>query len=552
MAGNSVGSGERTRLRRRSFLTHAGALGGAGLAGCLSFDSATTDGPAAELIEEGFAAADIEPPFETTIAITQDEERNRFAQLLQSELDETGFFDVEIESRDFGSHVESMLAAADTEENAIFVSSWTGGWDPSNYVTMLFHSENRTPNGLNVGHYENETVDEYIDAGLTETDSDERVETYRNLQNELVADSPASFVRFREATHVWDGDVVNDWQTYPLQPGSYYAVYAPWAGVYTELEDETEFVGDLGSDVTNSDPVEINGVVSSQATALVYEQLVGIDFDGEVQPMLATDWEQLDATTYRFSLRKGVQFHNGEALTATHVKRSLERYEGTTRESDVYDWYENSTVIDDHTIEISCWREYGPFETALFNVSIVPLAAIDGEGEDDHDLQTKPIGTGPYRFVEHESGSHWRLRRFDDHWFAGDETVPATPPIETVTLEIITEQSSRQAALERGDLHFSYNLPSASLSDFEANDDYGVGRRVSGGFDMILYPCYLPPFSEPSVRRGCNMLVPRERTLETVYHGIGQVAYTPISPLLEDYAGESFQEAIANEYVRSD
>jgi len=520
-------------------------VGVTGLAGCLSFHSVTADGPAEELIESGFATADIEPPFETTIAIAQGEERSRLAQLLQDELNRTGFFDVDIESREFGTHLESMLAAADTEENAIFVASWTGGWDPSNYVTMLFHSENHTPNGLNVGHYTNETVDEYIDAGLTETEPDERVEIYRALQTELVADSPVSFVRFREATHVWDGDVVDDWRTYPLQPGSYYAVYAPWAGVYTDLENGTEFVGDLESDVTNYDPVKTNGTVSSQATALVYEQLVGVDFDGEVQPMLATDWEQLDATTYRFALREGVQFHNGEELTADHVKGSFERYEGTTRESDVYDWYESSTVIDDHTIEIECWREYGPFETALFNVSIVPMAAIDGE----HDLQTEPIGTGPYRFAEHEPDDYWRLRRFDDHWFAGDETVPATAPIETVTLEIITEQSSRQAALERGDLHFSYNLSPASLGDFEANDNYEIGRRVSGGFDMILYPCYLPPFSEPSVRRGCNMLVPRERIRTSIYHGVGQLAYTPISPLLEEYAAESFQEAIADEYV---
>ncbi|MFD1563832.1 ABC transporter substrate-binding protein [Haloarchaeobius amylolyticus] len=547
MAGNSVGPGERGRLRRRSLLTRAGAVGAAGLAGCLSFDSVTVDGPAEELIEEGFTAADIDPPFETTIAITQDEERNRLAQLLQDELNDTGFFDVSIESRDFGTHLDTMLAAADTDENAIFVASWTGGWDPSNYVTMLFHSDNTSPNGLNVGHYENETVDEYIDTGLTETDHDERVELYRALQEKLVADSPISFVRFREVAHVWNDDVVTDWRTYPLSPGSYYGVYAPWAGVYTDLEEGTEFVGDLSSDVTNYDPVEINGTVSSQATALLYEQLVGVDFDGEVRPMLATDWMQLDETTYRFALREGVQFHNGEEFTADHVKGSFERYEGTTRESDVYDWYESSTVVDDHTIDISCWREYGPFETALFNVSIVPMASIDG----DHDLQTEPIGTGPYRFTEHEPGDHWRLRRFDDHWFDGCDTVPATPPIETVTLEIITEKSSRQGALEAGDIDFSYGVPSANLASFEATSSYGVGRHVSGGFDMVLYPCYLPPFTEPSVRRGCNMLLPREQILETVYHGRGQIAYTPISPLLEEYAGESFQEEIANEYVRS-
>jgi len=98
-----------------------------------------------------------------------------------------------------------MFAAAERNENAMFVSSWTGGWDPSNYVDMLFHTgRSHTPNGSNVGHYSSETVDEYIDAGLTETDHEDRVEIYQNLQEELVADSPASFVRFREATHVWD------------------------------------------------------------------------------------------------------------------------------------------------------------------------------------------------------------------------------------------------------------------------------------------------------------------------------------------------------------
>ena len=549
MAGNRVGSEARDRLRRRSLLARAGAVGVAGIAGCLSFNSVTADNPAEEQIQAGFEAADIDPPFETTIAITQGESRSRFAQLLQAELNDTGFFDVEIKARDFGTHLESMVSAADTEENAIFVASWTGGWDPSNYVNMLFHSDKHTPNGLNVGHYENETVDEYIDAGLAETDPDKRVEIYRDLQEELVADSPASFVRFREVTQVWDGDAVAEWRTYPLQPGTYYAIYAPWAGVYTDVANGSEFVGDLGGDVANYDPISMNGTFSSQAVALLYEELVGIDFDGEIQPMLATDWEELDAdeTAYRFTLREDVRFHNGEGLTAAHVKGSFERYSGTTREGDVYDWYETSEIVDEHTIEIRCSRAYGPFKKALFNVPIVPMAAIDGE----HDLQAEPIGTGPYRFGEHESGTHWQLERFDDHWFAGSETVPAPAPIETVTLEIITEESARQAALEAGNIDFSNGVPAASLDGFEGNDAYDVGRHVSGGFDMLLYPCYLPPFSEPAVRRGCNMLVPRERTLTNVYHGVGQMAYTPISPLLEDYASDSFQQTIADEYVRS-
>lgn len=547
MVGKRVGGSDRRGLRRRSLLAGAGVAGAGAVAGCISpTDEVAADTPAEELIREGFDATGVDPPFETSIVLADDGEWSQLAQLFRAELEATGFFDVTIDAREFGSYLQLLKDAAADETNAMFVASWTGGWDPDDYVNALFHSANHTPDGNNVVHYANDRVDDRIDAGLEETDRDERIEIYRDLQRTLVAESPASFVRFREAAHVWNDDAVTDWRTYPLRPGSYYAIYAPWAGVYTDLEDGDEFVGDLGADVTATDPVEMTDTVSSQATSLLYEPLVGIDFEGDARPVLADDWTRLDPTTYRFSLRDGVRFHNGEELTAAHVVRSLERYEGTPRENDVYAWYEDGEVIDDGTVEIECWREYGPLEESLFDVPIVPMAAIEGR----HDLDSEPIGTGPYRFVDHQPDDHWRVERFGDHWFGGDDAVPSTPPIETVTLEIVTERASRQAALERGDIDFSYNVPSAGLADFEADDAYGVDRRISGGFDAVFYPCYREPFSDARVRRGCNAVLPREEVLETVYHGNGRVAYTPISPLLEDYADPEFQEAIADEYVR--
>ncbi|WP_226481336.1 ABC transporter substrate-binding protein [Natrinema amylolyticum] len=525
-----------------------GTAGIAGLAGCIRSNSVEADGPAEELIQEGFAATGIEPPFETTIAVTEGTERSRFAELLAAELEDTGFFDISIAEYKWTTYLDLLTAAADEGENALFIVSWTGGWDPDDYVNMLFHSDSHTPGGLNVNHYADETVDEYIDSGLEETVTAERVEIYRRLQERLVADSPVSVVRFSEAAHVWDADAVSGWQAYPLQTGTYNAVYAPWADVFTKLEGTDEFVGDLGSDISTTDPVSMNDTASSQATQLVYEGLTGVDFDGTVQPVLADGWKRLDATSYRFSLREGVRFHNGEELTAAHVKGSFERYEGEAREADVFDWYDGSEIVDDYTIDIDCWREYGPFERRLFDLPIVPMAAIDG----DLDLESTPIGTGPYRFADYRAGDDCRLERFDDYWFEGSQTVPATAPVETVRLEIITETASRQGALEAGNIDFSDGVPPASLADLDADDAYGVDRHVGGGFDMLIYPCYRDPFSSDAVRRGCNMLIPRERIVEEVYHGVGRPAYTPISPLLEAYTDEAFQKRIADEYVRSD
>ncbi|WP_238705299.1 ABC transporter substrate-binding protein [Natrinema pallidum] len=547
MPGNSVGSRERRPIRRRSLLTSVGLVGVSGFAGCIRSNSVEADGPAEELIQQGFAATDTDPPFETTIVVTEGTERSRFATLLKSELEDTGFFEISIEEYKWTTHLDLLTTAADENKNALFIVSWTGGWDPDDYVNMLFHSDSHPPNGLNVNQYADETVDEYIETGLEETVFDERVEIYRQLQERLVADAPVSFVRFGEVTHVWDADAVSGWQAYPLETGAYNAVYAPWADTFTKLEGSAELVGDLGSDISTTDPASMNDTASSQATQLVYEGLTGIDFDGTVQPVLADEWKRLDTTRYRFSLREGVQFHNGEELTAAHVKCSFERYEGEPREADVFDWYGDSEIVDDYTIDIDCRREYGPFERRLFDVPIVPMAAIDG----DLDLESTPIGTGPYRFVDYQAGNDCRLERFDEYWFEGSETVPATAPVETVRLEVITEPASRQGALEAGNIDVSYGVPSASLADLTADDAYGVDRHVGGGFDMLIYPLYREPFSSAAVRRGCNMLLPRERIVEEVYNGVGQPAYTPISPLLEAYADEEFQERIADEYVRS-
>ncbi len=355
----------------------------------------------------------------------------------------------------------------------------------------------------------------------------------------------------------WNNDVLSGFETHPLEGHRYNGIFAPHAGVYAELNgEETELVADTEADVSATDPVSITGTVSQSMTDLLYERLIAFDSEGTPRPQLATDWEQLDETTWRFELRSGVQFHDEAAgeLTAEDVRTTLERHENTARDADVSDWYAGMEIIDDHEIEIILQEPYSPFEAAISNVCIVPENAVDpiDGGDAPIDLSETPVGTGPYRYEEHQEDDRWRMTRFDDHWYTGEEydtDVPATPPIETITLEVITEGSSRHNALETGDIDLSVAVPSASVTEFEAHDSVAVGRRTSSFREFVLFPLATKPFNNRKVRQGITSLIDRDRIIDDVYNTVGEAAVTPIAPMLEPYASPEFRARIEDEYL---
>jgi len=327
--------------------------------------------------------------------------------------------------------------------------------------------------------------------------------------------------------------------------------------------DGSELVATLGADVSAYDPTQANDTTSRKAFDLVYESLVSVDFEGNVRPTLATAVDQQDDRTWRVSLREGVSFHDGSDLTAADVKATFERYEGTPRESDVFLWYDDATIRDDYTLDVTLSQPYAPFQLSLGGVPIVPEAAATG----DLDLSTGPVGTGPYAFDTHEPDRLYRLVRNEDHWYAGDgevrrtsdsgageagDGVPDSPPIETITFRIIVEQSSQLAALQAGDIDLANNPPADAVADLRQDDAITVSERLAGGFEMLIFPLATPPFSNRDVREGVARLVPRQEIIDAVYGGIGQPAYAPISPLLADYTSESFLQEMGDEHQRYD
>lgn len=333
---------------------------------------------------------------------------------------------------------------------------------------------------------------------------------------------------------------------------------------FQEYQEGGELIASIGADVKNFDPVQINDTTSSKVFNVVYEGVMRVDFQGRPQPYLAESVEIEGDTNVTITLREGVTFHDHDALddntvTAEDVLATFERYQGTPREADVADWYEfgSGNAVDDRTLELQLKRPYAPLKFSI-GVPIVPKEVADG----DIDLAEEPVGTGPYRFEEHQPDSLFRISKNENYWAAETdafsdvgENFPQSGVLDTVTFRVINEQSAQLAALQGGDIQLANSPPAGSISDLKNNDEFRVTERTAGGFDMFVYPMHQEagtPFQNKKVRHGVNRLIPREAIVENVYDGIGQPAYAPVSPLAAQFTSEEFQQEMGDEYARYD
>ena len=377
---------------------------------------------------------------------------------------------------------------------------------------------------------------------------------------------------------------------------------------YDEIVEGGTLRTAIGSAPPNWDPPEIGDTTSRMVSgSAIYESLLTTDYEGQIHPWLATDWEEIevqevaeddyqdyfvpedDATSdplivsddmvldmeggqaaaedgvfgmqVEFDIREGVEFHNGEALTAEHFVRGMHRWDGSPRwAAEMDDWFLHAEAPDDHTLVL-----YSQLSDADFYYNIgrhpFPEEQWDAEPGDVSPLaEHDPIGTGVYQFHEYEDESYVILRRFDDHWFDPEEYeeshpdddfelpdgFPERPPIEEIDIEIIPEDPSRSAALQDGIVDHAFGLESDTYTDFDDSEEFRVSAVTSGGYLYLSYPVQLEPWDDSRVTRGVNHMVPRPQIVDTVFDGWSTQASLPLSPT-SDYAGTHDYEAIEEE-----
>lgn len=288
----------------------------------------------------------------------------------------------------------------------------------------------------------------------------------------------------------------------------------------------------LSSAAATLDPAKSNSGPDLAITRQIFDTLIARNpKTGEHEPRLATQWKLLNDQTWQLSLRKGVQFHNGEPFDATAVKFSIERYlnpELRSPHASVLGFIDRVDVVDELTVNVLTKTPYPVFLTHLSpgstgTILMVPPKYIAEKG--DAYFADNPVGTGPYKFAEWVRGNNVRFVANEAYW-------RGAPAIGQVTFRFVPEPSTRISALLAGDLTLIQNVPPDLVPLVRKNPKTGTAVSESGGLVMMmqLTPAAHPALADKRVRKAMNHAVDIDTIIETLLGGMASRRTVPVDP----------------------
>jgi peptide/nickel transport system substrate-binding protein len=273
------------------------------------------------------------------------------------------------------------------------------------------------------------------------------------------------------------------------------------------------------------DPHKNNAWASTNINESIYEGLLAWnDKETELIPSLATSWTvSPDGLTYTFKIRKGVKFHNGREMTPDDVKFSLDRMRDSKTGSVLANNHNAVTsvdVIDGETVQIKLSKPVAAYLTFLTELNpIVPKEAVA-------ELETKPVGTGPFKLENYTLNQSVKLAKHADYWDKGK------PYLDGVEFKILGDEASKEAALRSKAVDMAWfrdprQADALSKAVSGITSASGIASRWIG---IRLSQCQ-KPFDDVRVRRALSMATDRKALIETVIPSrFGGAVGTVIAP----------------------
>ena len=295
----------------------------------------------------------------------------------------------------------------------------------------------------------------------------------------------------------------------------------------------------------NLNPYLNTQTVGSVVRNTIFNGLVRANEKGEYVADLAAEVPttqnggvSADGKTVIFKLRKDVKWHDGKPFTAADVKFTfdviMDGSNPVTSRSGYRD-IESLTIKDDATVEIKFKNFYAPFVT-LFG-AILPAHPFGGSTAiEKSDYNRKPIGTGPFKFVEWVSGDHITVGKNPDFYVKGK------PYLDQVIFRVTPSREVGIAQLKTGEVDVVWNLIEAQIPEFDGNAEVDVWAKPGLGVERLVLNFSSPSgdkagdpltkhpiLSDPKVREAIDIGINKKVIVDKLLYGKTTVGSSPLS-----------------------
>lgn len=283
------------------------------------------------------------------------------------------------------------------------------------------------------------------------------------------------------------------------------------------------------ANITTWDPI---ASFSTEAAYLAnsYEQLLRINPPGSAEqytPLLATSWESSEeGKVWTFELREGVKFHDGEAMNADAVVKSIDA--ARERGGAAFIWWMVDSVeaVDDLTVKfnLSASAPMDLIASSLYAAWIVSPKALEaGVADENFWADGKSYGTGPYFVESYVPDQEIVFQQFPEYWGGFTDS-----NYDTVLVQIVPEALTQQQMLEAGDVDLVTRVPVENYASFQSNPDYTYYEEPSFFNYVGYFNTLRPPLDNAKVRQALSYAIPYEDIIKIGAKGLGTQSRGPV------------------------
>ena len=281
----------------------------------------------------------------------------------------------------------------------------------------------------------------------------------------------------------------------------------------------------LPGDFPGLDPSKDTSPLGFNYRLNVFDALTELQRDGQMNPRLAESWTYSnDLLEWTFKLRKGVKFHDGSDFTADDVTFTVNRVlnDKKTPLRTFLKLVKSIEKVDDYTVKFTLVQPYAIFHRQISAVNMMSKAYFDKAGDDGY--AKKPVGTGPYKFVEWIKDDRMVLEANENYW-------RGAPAIKKATFRPIPSEASRSSALLSGEVDLVPALPPSLLDQMKASPNLKAGVAPNFRVIFVAFNVSKPPFDNPLIREAVDVAIDRASITDKLLRGLGKPTGIMVPPM---------------------